>query len=91
MHLDLLPTSPLTRGNRALSPTSSEHLDGISSPERKHREAMEYAEEDEPEPMVEQVLEATAAIPNIPVPKSSDGNVRPCQNLSSKRNVDRGP
>lgn len=52
---------------------------------------MEYAEEDEPEPMVEQVLEATAAIPNIPVPKSSDGNVRPCQNLSSKRNVDRGP
>lgn len=36
---------------------------------------MEYAEDDEPEPMVEQVLEATAAIPNIPVPRSSDGNV----------------
>ncbi|KZT01324.1 Leo1-domain-containing protein [Laetiporus sulphureus 93-53] len=61
------------------TPASSEHaehLDGLSSPERRHREAMEYAEEDEEggEPIVEQVLEANAAIPNIPVPRSSDGN-----------------
>ena len=38
---------------------------------------MEYAEEEEEEQPAEQVLlEATAAIPNIPVPRSSDGNVR---------------
>ena len=38
---------------------------------------MEYAEEEEVEQPAEQVLlEATAAIPNIPVPRSSDGNVR---------------
>ena len=52
-------------------------MDGISTPERRHREAMEYAEEEEEEQPAEQVLlEATAAIPNIPVPRSSDGNVR---------------
>lgn len=60
----------------AITPVSSEHVDGISSPERKHREAMEYAEDDEPEQIVEEeVLEASAQIPNIPVPRSSDGNV----------------
>lgn len=38
---------------------------------------MEYAEEEEEEQPAEQVLlEATAAIPNISVPRSSDGNVR---------------
>ncbi|KZS99696.1 uncharacterized protein LAESUDRAFT_770880 [Laetiporus sulphureus 93-53] len=61
------------------TPASSEHaehLDGLSSLERRHREAMEYAEEDGEggEPIVQQVLEANAAIPNIPVPRSSDGN-----------------
>lgn len=51
-------------------------MDGISSPERKHREALEYAEDEEPDPVVEeQVLEASALIPNIPVPRSTDGNV----------------
>jgi RNA polymerase-associated protein LEO1 len=60
----------------AITPVSSEHVDGISSPERKHREAMEYAEDDEPEQIVEEeVLEASAQIPNIPVPRSTDGNV----------------
>lgn len=54
---------------------SSEHADGISSSERRQREALEYAEEDDPDPVIEQVLEANAAIPNIPVPRSSDGNV----------------
>lgn len=38
---------------------------------------MEYAEEEEEEQPAEQILlEATAAIPNIPVPRSSDENVR---------------
>ncbi|KAJ3526212.1 hypothetical protein NM688_g8285 [Phlebia brevispora] len=59
----------------APSPVSSEPLDGISSLERKHREEMEYAEEDEPEQtMEESKLEAHANIPNIPMPRSSDGN-----------------
>ncbi|OCH87371.1 Leo1-domain-containing protein [Obba rivulosa] len=59
----------------AATPASSDHAehDGLSSPERKHREAMEYAEGDEPEPPIEQLLEANAAIPNIPVPRTSDG------------------
>ena len=45
----------------------------ISETERRHREAMEYPEDDEAEPMVEQV--ANVSIPNIPVPRSSDGKV----------------
>ena len=68
----------------APSRESSEHLDGISSSERKHREAMEYAEEDEPEQTMEEAkLEAHANIPNIPVPRSSDGNVSPLVDSSS--------
>ncbi|OBZ74215.1 RNA polymerase-associated protein LEO1 [Grifola frondosa] len=70
----------LVKHEDATTPASSEHVghmdDGLSSPERRHREAMEYAEEDEPEHIVEeQVLEASAAIPNIPVPSASDGDI----------------
>ncbi|KAI0084462.1 Leo1-like protein-domain-containing protein [Irpex rosettiformis] len=57
------------------TPGSSEHADGISSPERKHRAEMEYGEDDEPDPVVEEVLEASAQIPNIPVPRSTDGSL----------------
>lgn len=60
----------------AATPASSEHADGISPSERRHREAMEYAEEEEPDQVVEEVLEASAQVPNIPVPRSSDGTVR---------------
>ena len=49
--------------------------DGLSYNERRHREQLEYAEDEEPEPVVEHRLEADVAIPNIPVPRSSDGNV----------------
>ncbi|KAI0666753.1 Leo1-like protein-domain-containing protein [Trametes maxima] len=59
------------------APSDRDHADqddGLSSPERRHREQMEYPEEDEPEPVVEQRLEADVAIPNIPVPRSSDGS-----------------
>jgi RNA polymerase-associated protein LEO1 len=49
--------------------------------EQRHREAMEYTEQDEPDQdpnsLLEQHTEANAAIPNIPIPKSSDGEVRP--------------
>lgn len=41
---------------------------------------MEYPEQDEdPNALLEQHTEANAAIPNIPVPKSSDGQVRAIQ------------
>ncbi len=36
---------------------------------------MEYGEDDEPDPVVEEVLEASAQIPNIPVPRSTDDSV----------------
>lgn len=37
---------------------------------------MEYEEEDEPEAEVIQLREATVSVPNLPIPKTSDGNVR---------------
>ncbi|KAI0741533.1 Leo1-like protein-domain-containing protein [Daedaleopsis nitida] len=63
--------------NRPESSAPSEladHDDRLSSPERRHREQMEYAEEDQPEPFEEHKREADLPIPNIPVPKSSDGS-----------------
>ncbi|KAH9888930.1 Leo1-like protein-domain-containing protein [Cubamyces lactineus] len=63
--------------DRPASSVASEHADhddGLSSPERRHREQLEYAEEEEPEQVMEQRLEADVAIPNIPVPRSSDGS-----------------
>lgn len=36
---------------------------------------MEYAEDDGPEPPIAQLVEADVAMPNIPIPRSSDGNV----------------
>lgn len=70
------PADEVVHHQGAITPASSEHADGISSPDRRHREALEYAEEDEPEQDIveEEVLEASAQIPNIPVPRSSDGN-----------------
>ncbi|KDQ19190.1 hypothetical protein BOTBODRAFT_154157 [Botryobasidium botryosum FD-172 SS1] len=59
------------------SPTPSlpaSEVDGISSPERRRRKALEYEEEEEPPEAQEQVIEATVPIPNLPVPKTADGN-----------------
>ncbi|CCM05404.1 uncharacterized protein FIBRA_07620 [Fibroporia radiculosa] len=69
----------IVKHDEATTPASSEPaepLDGLTSPERRHRQDMEYAEaeQDEGEPVINQVLEADAPIPNIPVPRSSDGN-----------------
>ena len=44
---------------------------------------MEYEEDDEPDPVVEEVLEASAQIPNIPVPRSTDGSVSKLWSLFS--------
>ena len=61
--------------------------DAISDVEQRHREAMEYAEEedeadqDDGHTLLEQRTEAAALLPNIPLPKSSDGQV--CTSPSS--------
>lgn len=50
--------------------------DGLTSPERRHRKALEYEEDDQDEPEEEvQLRDANVQIPNIPVPRSSDDNV----------------
>lgn len=48
--------------------------DDISQTEKEHRQALEYLEPEEPGVVVEEVREADVRIPNIPVPKSSDGD-----------------
>ncbi|KAI0794003.1 Leo1-like protein-domain-containing protein [Fomes fomentarius] len=63
---------------RPESSAPSEHVDHddrLSSPDRRHREQLEYAEdENEPEPQAPRQLEAGVSLPNIPVPRSSDAN-----------------
>ncbi|KAF9462935.1 Leo1-like protein-domain-containing protein [Collybia nuda] len=45
----------------------------LPSPEREHRQALEYEEDDIPPEIAVEVKEAEVAFPNIPVPKGSDG------------------
>ncbi|KAH7929117.1 Leo1-domain-containing protein [Leucogyrophana mollusca] len=47
--------------------------DDLSQTEKDRRKAMEYLEPEEPQPVVEQIQEADVRIPNIPVPRSSNG------------------
>ncbi|KAL4063172.1 Leo1-like protein-domain-containing protein [Scleroderma yunnanense] len=47
--------------------------DILSQTERDRRRALEYAEPDEPGSVVPQVQEVDVHIPNIPIPRSSDG------------------
>jgi hypothetical protein len=56
------------------SPTS-EVADRLPSPERERRHALEYEEEEAPQEIAVEVKEAEVSFPNIPVPKSSDGDV----------------
>lgn len=64
---------------RNASPSDGGQADTISDVEQRHREAMEYAEEDdEPDQdevhaLLEQRTEASASLPNVPSPRSSDG------------------
>ena len=68
--------------HRNASVSDGGQADAISDAEQRHREAMEYAEEeDEPDQdsghaLLEQRTEASALLPNIPFPRSSDGQVR---------------
>lgn len=68
-----------TTGPETKSPSPAE---GLSSSARKRRQELEYEEEDEAPPVVENLLQAEVNIPNIPVPKSSDGQVRPYSHRS---------
>jgi hypothetical protein len=73
--------------HRNASVSDGGQADAISDAEQRHREAMEYAEEEE-EPdqdgdhaLLEQRTEASALLPNVPSPRSSDGQV--CTSPSS--------
>jgi hypothetical protein len=68
------PSAPESSYSSPISPPPAD--DGLSSPDRKRRQALEYEEDEEPNPIIEHRLEASVSIPNIPLPKSSDGQVR---------------
>ncbi|KAF8889371.1 Leo1-like protein-domain-containing protein [Infundibulicybe gibba] len=63
--LDGSPPSPTTSGHES---------ERLPSPEREHRQALEYEEEDIPPEIAIEVKEAEVAFPNLPVPKSSTGD-----------------
>ncbi|KAI0272466.1 Leo1-like protein-domain-containing protein [Gloeopeniophorella convolvens] len=65
------PSAPESRASSPASLPPPE--DGLASPDRKRRQALEYEEEEEPNPLIEHRLEASVSIPNVPLPKSSDG------------------
>ena len=54
---------------------SGQDSDRLPSPERERRQALEYEEDDVPGQVAMIVQEANVAFPNIPVPRSSDGEV----------------
>ncbi|KAJ7224452.1 RNA polymerase II-associated protein [Mycena pura] len=56
----------------AASPVASS--DNIPTPERERRRAQEYEEDDAPPEITVEVREALVEFPNIPVPKSSNGD-----------------
>ncbi|KDR80568.1 hypothetical protein GALMADRAFT_240881 [Galerina marginata CBS 339.88] len=64
-HARAAPASPTTSG------PDSERL---PSPDRERRHALEYEEEDVPPEIAVEVKEAEVRFPNLPVPKSSDGD-----------------
>ncbi|KAJ7050515.1 Leo1-like protein-domain-containing protein [Mycena amicta] len=56
----------------AASAVASE--DNLPTPERERRRAQEYGEDDQPQEITVEVREALVEFPNIPVPKSSNGD-----------------
>ncbi|KAF5362420.1 hypothetical protein D9756_002435 [Leucocoprinus leucothites] len=59
----------------AASPTASgPESDRLPTPERERRQALEYEEDEIPPDTGEVVKEADVSFPNLPIPKSSDGN-----------------
>jgi RNA polymerase-associated protein LEO1 len=73
-------TSPLSHQSRNRAAPASPTADGpelerAPSPDAERRQALEYEEEDIPPEIAVEVKEAHVKFPNLPVPKSSDGNV----------------
>ncbi|KAH8116388.1 Leo1-like protein-domain-containing protein [Phellopilus nigrolimitatus] len=67
----------LAKKERFSSPTASAQRDGseaLSAAELKHRKELEYEEDDGQDENVVELKHAVLSIPNIPMPKSSDGN-----------------
>lgn len=64
------------RAGRSASPTgSAPESERLASPEREHRQALEYEEDYGAAPeVVGEVKEAEVSFPNLPLPRSSDGN-----------------
>lgn len=63
---------------RLSSPTPSlpgSDPDGLTAIERRKRKAMEYEEDDAAEADTVQLQEQVMHVPNLPLPKPSDGNV----------------
>lgn len=63
---------------RSLAATPAESgydSDELSQTEKERRRALEYMENDEPAQVVQEIQEANVSIPNIPVPRTSDGDV----------------
>ncbi|TFK74927.1 hypothetical protein BDN72DRAFT_758543 [Pluteus cervinus] len=64
-----------TKAEGVASPVASApESDRLPSPERERRQALEYEEDDAPPEMAVETKEAEVSFPNIPVPRSSDGN-----------------
>ncbi|KAJ6504881.1 RNA polymerase II-associated protein [Mycena vitilis] len=61
-----------SKPDEAASPAASS--DNIPTPERERRRAQEYEEEDAPPEITVEVREALVEFPNIPIPKSSNGD-----------------
>ncbi|KAH6915846.1 Leo1-like protein-domain-containing protein [Coprinopsis sp. MPI-PUGE-AT-0042] len=61
---------------RSQSPTTSQQdSERLASPERERRQALEYGEDDaQAADVAYEVTEAEVSFPNIPVPRSSDGD-----------------
>lgn len=63
----------------SLAPTPAESgydSDDLSQSEKERRRTLEYPENDEPAAVVPGDQEANVSIPNIPIPRTSDGDVK---------------
>lgn len=64
---------------RSLAATPAESgydSDELSQTEKDRRRALEYTETDEPVPVVPEIQEVNVSIPNIAIPRTSDGDVK---------------
>jgi len=65
-------SSPFPRSSR-ITGTSSSSRQGSEERQRGH---LEYREEEKPRDIIQKMKDKDVPIPNLPIPKSSDGDVR---------------